>query len=258
MRISQLHAKSIPPPKEEIAMTHSCNAEGPQLHNEGRFKPVRHLAGHASKENTSLPKLLIPFSIHAAMVLVGFVLYLRLHRLDPISLFDANHSASLTRFDFVSTDPAIGGIIEILFWSFIATTLRWMRIGIIASRHDDFQLTRHFVEWGADLLTTPVVAAVIVYALRTWHLTSGQTINLSLEDANIGWFIVIGFLLGFFDQAPRLILNRLRKQTFGLQKDTRKPRSEKNRHTRRSGKKAGTPPRIETTTHRATSSGSTS
>ena len=190
--------------------------------------PRQGKAQRGTKGTCSFSKLLIPFLVHGVLVAVGLVLYVRLHRIDLESLFDPSRPAPLARFDFVSADAAIGSVVEIVFWAFVATSLRWMRVGIIASRSDEFQPSRHLVEYSADLLTTPIVAAVIVYALRSWRLTSGETVNITLEGAPIGWYVVIGFLLGFFDQTPRLILNRLRKHAFSLPRDLHKPKSERN------------------------------
>lgn len=192
-----------------------------------RRRLLRRVANEVEDKGGRSPsRLLIPFVIHATAVVGALALYARLHRIDVVALLDIERPVTAQNFGFIGNDSVVGGIIEVSFWAFVATTLRWMRLGLVGSKSSDFQISRHLVEWGADSIATPIITGVIVYAVRSWRLTSGQTVNLSLEDASIGWFIVIGFLLGFFDQARRLLLNRLKNHTFGA-RDSHKSRVEK-------------------------------
>jgi hypothetical protein len=187
--------------------------------------------GHRGTQNQnkgggSIANLIIVFSIPLVAIVVASIFYTRLHRIDLSATIDTDRPLMPRGFNFIANDAALGSVAEILYWAFLSTTQRWMRSGLLASKNSDFQIARHLVEWVADATATPVVATVVVYALRSLRLTSGQTVNLSLENASIGWFVVIGYLLGSVNQAPRKILNRMRKYAFGSPKENHKPKSE--------------------------------
>lgn len=180
-------------------------------------------SGHAT-----IAKATATFSVQALTLIAGFLMYLRLHRIEVTAVF-SGRSLGLGGFGFVDNDVTGGGILEVLFWSGVATTLRWISISSPASKRKDFNPWRHLIEWAIDLTITPLTAAVIAYGLRSPRLTLGKNIDLSLDNANVGVFSVLGFLLGFFGYAPRAILVRIWNKTLGPYSGTLPPESQANK-----------------------------
>jgi len=169
---------------------------------------------HDKPGNHSLIKVALVFATQALVLLASFIPYLRLHKIDIASMvFDAQPREPI-RFDFVDNNFAVGSIIEAFFWSGIAVCVRWMGLTIALARRKESNALRQLMEWAADLLSTPLLTIVIVYALRSPRISLGKSINLSLDDAGLGVFILLGFLLGFFGSA-QIILMGIWKRTFG-------------------------------------------
>ncbi len=188
-----------------------------------RMKPsVFEMVPNSKLPNGSLRSIIITFSLQVGTILIGAALYLRVHQIDLIALFNHAGNWATSGFTFISTDLVVATIFEVLCWAALATTLRWIHTGIIASKKADFNPVRHLIEWSADLLATPIIAGVIVYGLQSSAISFGQNLNLSLRNADIYWFTLLGFLLGFFSGAPRSILSRMRSRALPQNREGQK------------------------------------
>ena len=177
----------------------------------------------------ALAKMFFPFLVCASTIILGLFLYLRLHGIDLIAWIQSPAAIGLpSDFEFIG-NANWGSVIEVAFGAGIATTLRWVKTGLVSSRRTGFNPWRHLIYWAADLLATPIIAVVIIYCLRFLRLNLGKNSEFSLDSAGVGLFIVLGFLLGFTRYAPRVILVRIWDQTLGhySKKKRTKPRRHK-------------------------------
>lgn len=179
----------------------------------GRARRVRRKLQVAVHHVPSIWGVCTSATIQVASMLLALVVYLRLHGVNVFALSDCT-AKSFGEFNYATSNIGFATTVEVMFGCAIATTLRWLHIGVNASRKGEFQLARHVVDWGEDFVSSPIIAAVIVYALRTPRISFGQSVNLSLDTAEIGWFFFLGFLMGFFGQSPRMILNEIRMRLF--------------------------------------------
>ncbi len=185
-----------------------------------------HLLSRDKPGNTLVIKAGVTFLAQGGFFLACLYFYLRLHGIEIISLLSGNDLQSLAVFGFIGNEVTVGSIIEVLFGAVMATTLRWMNVELVASRRKDFSPLRHIIDWFTDLMNSPMLAAVIVYALKSLRLTFGQNIDLTLGSASVGVFMVLGFLLGYFGQAPRGILVSIWERTLGQYSATHRPEHE--------------------------------
>jgi hypothetical protein len=185
-----------------------------------------HLLPRDKLGNVMVLKAGITFLVQGGFFLVSLYFYLRLHGIEIVSLLSGTSLQSLATFGFIGNEVTVGSMIEVLFGATMATTLRWMNVEVIASRRKEFNPLRHIIDWCTDLMSTPMLAAVIIYALKSLRLTFGQNIDLSLSSASVGVFMVLGFLLGYFGQAPRGILVSIWERTLGQYSASRHPEPE--------------------------------
>jgi hypothetical protein len=171
-----------------------------------------------SSGHTAIKAALI-FLVQGGALALGFWMYLQLHKIKVVSALTSGNP--LGGFGFVDDNVMIGGVIEVLFWSSVATTLRRINIGDAAPRRKGFDPLWHLIDWAKDLLVTSLTASVIAYCLRSPRLILGTNIDLSLDNANVGVFVVLGFLLGSFKYAPGAILVRIWNGTLGPYSRTR-------------------------------------
>ena len=182
-----------------------------------------HLLPRDKSNNILVLKATITFLVQGGFFLLCLYFYLRLHGIAIIPLLSGEDLQSLALFGFIGNEVTVGSIIEVLFGAAMATTLRWMNVEVVASRRKEFNPLRQIIDWSTDLMTTPMLAAVIIYTLKSLRLTFGQNIDLSLSSASVGVFMVSGFLLGYFVQAPKGILVSIWERTLGQYSTTHRP-----------------------------------
>lgn len=201
-------------------MDQSTLAQKAPKRRKGSNTKVVSRASSRDHKRSGLPIKLVLMTVGVQFtgLLIAFFIYTGLHSIkisfQPPTLI----SLELPEFGFIHDNRSIGSIVEVLFWSAVATTLRWIRIGIVSSRQRDFNPGRHLLEWTTDLVTSSIVAAVIVYALRSTQFSVGESVKLSIQSADAEVFVVLGFLLGFVAHAPQNIVRSIWKRTFGASK----------------------------------------
>ena len=187
--------------------------------NNGQSKhDKRHPTNSATQEKTSTDSVPVSavfvFCVQSLTLILSFIPYLRLHEINILEILFAGGPRERIKVELIGNDISLGSMIEAVFWSGIAVCVRGIMFTGSSARRKEINATRHLMEWTADLLSTPLLTAVVVSVLRSPRITFGRDISLSLATAGLGVYASIGFLLGFFGSTQR-ILTSIFKGTIG-------------------------------------------
>lgn len=114
---------------------------------------------------------------------------------------------------------------EILFWSLIGVICQMAYLSGQMMVKGQFEFGKYFIMWISTSLFAGGVAHAVIFALLVIKLSIAG-IEITLENAPISTIIAISFILGFYNQEARRLLDKLRgKITAGFEDDARKQKN---------------------------------
>ena len=141
---------------------------------------------------------------------VVITIYMLLHGLNIYELLQ--QPTKTWTFDFLggNANPASIGA-EIMAWSFIGVSCQMAYLSGKAILQNQFQFWQYFIRWVSASLLSWGVAVAVIFALTVITVDIGG-IEITLAKASIETIIAISFILGFYNDESRGILEKLRER----------------------------------------------
>jgi hypothetical protein len=138
------------------------------------------------------------------------LVYMRIHGINAIEAF--NNPNYVWVFDFVggSRNPASIGF-EIGIWTFLGVTCRMAYTSTQSILRGQFDWLKSAIGWiGAGIFAWGIAVAVI-FSLQVIVLNVGG-IEITLANISLEAIIAISFIMGFYNQESRELLDKVRGQ----------------------------------------------
>ncbi len=125
-----------------------------------------------------------------------------------------------------NANPSSIGI-EILVWSFIGVTCQLAYLAGRAILRSQFHFWRYVIRWISAAIYAWGIAVAVIFTLTIITLDIGG-IEITLANASIETIIAIAFILGFYNNESRKLLDKLRGQiAIGMENKSETQKNEK-------------------------------